>query len=69
MLGYMAGCAECNEIFPRVGAELAPFGLVVNFEVPHAPAVLAAPVVAFEDLEAEAAVGSRVETKAGALGF
>ncbi len=46
---------------------MASFGLVVDFEVPHPPAMLAPPVVAFEDLEAKAAVGFRVETKAGAL--
>ena len=48
-------------------SQVAPFGLVVDFEVGHAAAMLAAPVVAFEDLEVEAAVGFRVETKARAL--
>ncbi len=50
-------------------SQLAAFGLVVDFEVGHAAAVLAAPVVAFEDLEVETAVGFRVELAARALGF
>ena len=41
--------------------------MVVDFEVAHASAVLAAPVVSFEDLEAEAAVGFRIELAARAL--
>ncbi len=48
-------------------SQVAPFGLVVDFEVSHASAVLAAPVVAFEDLEVETAVGFRIELAARAL--
>ncbi len=69
MLGYMAGCAESDEVFGWITSQVAAFGLVVDFEVSHAAAVLAAPVVAFEDLEVETGVGFRFELAARALGF
>ncbi len=50
-------------------SQVAAFDLVVDFEGRHSSAVLAAPVVAFKDLDVETAVRFRVETKAGALGI
>ena len=65
----MAGGAESNEVFGRIMSQVDPFGLVMDFEVSHAAAVLAMPVVAFEDLEVEAAVGFRIELAARAFGL
>ena len=64
----VAGGAKGDQVFRRVQTEVAAESLVVDFEVGHAAAVLAAPVVAFEDLEVETAVGFRIETAAWALG-
>ena len=61
--------AEGNQVVRRIQSQLAAFGLVVDFEVGHSSAVLAAPVVAFEDLKVETAVRFRVELAARAFGL